>query len=67
MSAFEKELTGRTRFRVGFRGKVILQVQVNKFCFGQNEFDSERKDVWEDATVESMTMLGISEAKLNDR
>lgn len=50
-------LTGKTRFRVGMFGKLILQVQSHHTVCDRPDLGDPDRDVivWRDATIEDLT------------
>lgn len=50
-------LTGKTRYRTSWRGKLILQVQVNGFVFCNYGDQLEEQSWWKDATFEDLQSL----------
>ncbi len=59
MSYIPKNLTGNRRYRIGWRGKLILQVEQNvgfvEDC-GGNFIGTEPGKIWRDAEVSDVTM-----------
>lgn len=57
MSAVSGQLTGRTRHRVGWFGKLILQVEYWEERWASDGFGSDELFVcWRDARVEDVTI-----------
>lgn len=52
------DLTGRTRFRINWRGKVVLQVEYSRHYFddlnGSGYYDSGTTQNWRDARAEDL-------------
>jgi hypothetical protein len=59
MSYIPKTLTGKRRHRIGWRGKLVLQVEqnVNFLSNGGNCIEVEPGTIWRDATVSDVTEL----------
>lgn len=52
------KLTGRTRYRTGWRGKIILQVEYTEYychdIHGSGHFDEGHTTHWRDATADDL-------------
>lgn len=59
-------LTGRTRYRIGFRKKLVLQVEVWYRPFARNPCTKTTPyGAWRDATIEDMQQIQRGEVEPN--
>jgi len=59
MATTTKELTGRTRYRKGWRRALVLQVE-EKVCVASTLYSSSTQEKrWRDATVEDLAEITI--------